>query len=172
MAEGEGFEPSTPITQSKRLAGARTRPLCDPSAPSNSMHYATRQTNQQTMQAPHQYHSWESRHSGAQNYRWRMARNDRPRRSQHKEAGENRNETASSRGNETNISRLCLPSLFTCFHDAFDSVAEGAGGSGNINCLPLFFIENHLAQGGSDGKLTFGRICLSGVDQNIAELFT
>ena len=66
----------------------------------------------------------------------------------------------------------CLPSLFTCFHDAFDSVAEGAGGSGNFNCLPLFLIENHLAQGGSDGELTFGRICLSGVDQNIAELFT
>ena len=55
-AEGEGFEPSTPITRSKRLAGARTRPLCDPSAPGNSMHYATRQMNQQTMRAPHQCH--------------------------------------------------------------------------------------------------------------------
>ena len=31
MAEGEGFEPSIPITRDKRLAGARTRPLCDPS---------------------------------------------------------------------------------------------------------------------------------------------
>ena len=31
-AEGEGFEPSTPVTQGKHLAGARTRPLCDPSA--------------------------------------------------------------------------------------------------------------------------------------------
>jgi hypothetical protein len=31
MAEGEGFEPSTPVTQGKHLAGARTRPLCDPS---------------------------------------------------------------------------------------------------------------------------------------------
>ncbi len=34
VAEGEGFEPSTPVSQSKRLAGARTRPLCDPSAQS------------------------------------------------------------------------------------------------------------------------------------------
>ena len=33
MAEGEGFEPSTPVSQGKRLAGARTRPLCDPSCP-------------------------------------------------------------------------------------------------------------------------------------------
>src|SRR4051812_43476137 len=32
MAEGEGFEPSIPVSQNKRLAGARTRPLCDPSA--------------------------------------------------------------------------------------------------------------------------------------------
>ena len=32
VAEGEGFEPSTPDSQGKRLAGARTRPLCDPSA--------------------------------------------------------------------------------------------------------------------------------------------
>ncbi len=31
MAEGEGFEPSIPVAQDKRLAGARTRPLCDPS---------------------------------------------------------------------------------------------------------------------------------------------
>ena len=31
MAEGVGFEPTSPITQAKRLAGARTRPLCDPS---------------------------------------------------------------------------------------------------------------------------------------------
>ncbi len=31
MAEGEGFEPSTPVSQGKHLAGARTRPLCDPS---------------------------------------------------------------------------------------------------------------------------------------------
>ncbi len=31
LAEGEGFEPSTPIIRGKRLAGARTRPLCDPS---------------------------------------------------------------------------------------------------------------------------------------------
>ena len=31
MAEGVGFEPTTPISQGKRLAGARTRPLCDPS---------------------------------------------------------------------------------------------------------------------------------------------
>ena len=31
LAEGEGFEPSTPVTQGKHLAGARTRPLCDPS---------------------------------------------------------------------------------------------------------------------------------------------
>ncbi len=28
-----GFEPTTPISQGKRLAGARTRPLCDPSIP-------------------------------------------------------------------------------------------------------------------------------------------
>jgi hypothetical protein len=32
MAEGERFELSTEVTPSKRLAGARTRPLCDPSA--------------------------------------------------------------------------------------------------------------------------------------------
>ena len=31
VAEGVGFEPTTPIPQGKRLAGARTRPLCDPS---------------------------------------------------------------------------------------------------------------------------------------------
>ena len=31
MAEGMGFEPMSPISQAKRLAGARTRPLCDPS---------------------------------------------------------------------------------------------------------------------------------------------
>ncbi len=31
MAEGVGFEPTTPVSQGKRLAGARTRPLCDPS---------------------------------------------------------------------------------------------------------------------------------------------
>ena len=31
MAEGERFELSTLITQGKSLAGARTRPLCDPS---------------------------------------------------------------------------------------------------------------------------------------------
>ena len=30
-AEGMGFEPMSPFTQAKRLAGARTRPLCDPS---------------------------------------------------------------------------------------------------------------------------------------------
>ena len=32
LAEGMGFEPMTPISQSKHLAGARTRPLCDPSS--------------------------------------------------------------------------------------------------------------------------------------------
>ena len=26
-----GFEPMSPLSQAKRLAGARTRPLCDPS---------------------------------------------------------------------------------------------------------------------------------------------
>ena len=31
MAEGEGFEPSIPLSQDRRLANARTRPLCDPS---------------------------------------------------------------------------------------------------------------------------------------------
>ena len=31
MAEGPGFEPGTPISQGNRLAGGRTRPLCDPS---------------------------------------------------------------------------------------------------------------------------------------------
>ncbi len=31
-AEGVGFEPTTPLSQGKRLAGARTRPLCDPSS--------------------------------------------------------------------------------------------------------------------------------------------
>ena len=33
MAEGVGFEPTIPVSQDKRLAGARTRPLCDPSLP-------------------------------------------------------------------------------------------------------------------------------------------
>ncbi len=32
MAEGMGFEPMSPFSQTKRLAGARTRPLCDPSS--------------------------------------------------------------------------------------------------------------------------------------------
>jgi hypothetical protein len=32
MAEGMGFEPMTPISRSNRLAGGRTRPLCDPSS--------------------------------------------------------------------------------------------------------------------------------------------
>ena len=32
VAEGVGFEPTIPVSQDKRLAGARTRPLCDPSA--------------------------------------------------------------------------------------------------------------------------------------------
>ena len=31
VAEGMGFEPMSPLSQTKRLAGARTRPLCDPS---------------------------------------------------------------------------------------------------------------------------------------------
>ena len=31
MAEGMGFEPMSPLSQAKHLAGARTRPLCDPS---------------------------------------------------------------------------------------------------------------------------------------------
>ena len=31
MAEGVGFEPTIGETPDKRLAGARTRPLCDPS---------------------------------------------------------------------------------------------------------------------------------------------
>ena len=31
VAEGVGFEPTTPISQGNRLAGGRTRPLCDPS---------------------------------------------------------------------------------------------------------------------------------------------
>ena len=31
MAEGMGFEPMKEISPLKRLAGARTRPLCDPS---------------------------------------------------------------------------------------------------------------------------------------------
>ena len=31
VAEGAGFEPAIPVSQDKRLAGARTRPLCDPS---------------------------------------------------------------------------------------------------------------------------------------------
>ena len=31
MAEGAGFEPARGISPPKRLAGARTRPLCDPS---------------------------------------------------------------------------------------------------------------------------------------------
>ncbi len=31
LAEGAGFEPATPIARGNRLAGGRTRPLCDPS---------------------------------------------------------------------------------------------------------------------------------------------
>ena len=31
LAEGVGFEPTTEVSPGKRLAGARTRPLCDPS---------------------------------------------------------------------------------------------------------------------------------------------
>ncbi len=31
MAEEEGFEPSSAITHRNRLAGGRTRPLCDSS---------------------------------------------------------------------------------------------------------------------------------------------
>ena len=34
-AEGMGFEPMSPLSQAKRLAGARTRPLCDPSLDAN-----------------------------------------------------------------------------------------------------------------------------------------
>ena len=37
MAEGVGFEPTTPVSQGKRLAGARTRPLCDPSVVTKPM---------------------------------------------------------------------------------------------------------------------------------------
>ena len=33
VAEGMGFEPMNPLSRVKRLAGARTRPLCDPSLP-------------------------------------------------------------------------------------------------------------------------------------------
>ena len=36
LAEGEGFEPSIPLSQDRRLANARTRPLCDPSADQHS----------------------------------------------------------------------------------------------------------------------------------------
>ena len=35
VAEGMGFEPMSPLSQAKRLAGARTRPLCDPSLDAN-----------------------------------------------------------------------------------------------------------------------------------------
>jgi hypothetical protein len=31
LAEGQGFEPWIPVTRDNRLAGGRTRPLCDPS---------------------------------------------------------------------------------------------------------------------------------------------
>ena len=37
LAEGVGFEPTTPLSQGKRLAGARTRPLCDPSTFSETL---------------------------------------------------------------------------------------------------------------------------------------
>ena len=37
-----GFEPTTPISQGKRLAGARTRPLCDPSLYKHQFYYITR----------------------------------------------------------------------------------------------------------------------------------
>jgi hypothetical protein len=32
LAEGQGFEPWIQVTPDNRLAGGRTRPLCDPSA--------------------------------------------------------------------------------------------------------------------------------------------
>lgn len=51
MAEGVGFEPTTPVSQGKRLAGARTRPLCDPSARCDLIYYAIYRVNQQTLAA-------------------------------------------------------------------------------------------------------------------------
>ena len=44
VAEGEGFEPSTDVTAGKRLAGARTRPLCDPSGSIVGAHGASPQS--------------------------------------------------------------------------------------------------------------------------------
>ena len=40
MAEGEGFEPSIPVSRDKRLAGARTRPLCDPSGSCDAFYHS------------------------------------------------------------------------------------------------------------------------------------
>ena len=49
---GRGIRTLDPdLTRSKRLAGARTRPLCDPSASWGLVHYAIRLSNQQTMKS-------------------------------------------------------------------------------------------------------------------------
>ena len=48
MAEGVGFEPTTPISQGNRLAGDRTRPLCDPSFPCKD-NYATYKLTQEML---------------------------------------------------------------------------------------------------------------------------
>ena len=57
---GRGIRTLDPdFTRSKRLAGARTRPLCDPSASCGPIHYATRLSNQQTMKALRN-RSWQS----------------------------------------------------------------------------------------------------------------
>ena len=42
MAEGVGFEPTTPVSQGNRLAGGRTRPLCDPSKQDRNVNNLTR----------------------------------------------------------------------------------------------------------------------------------
>ena len=47
LAEGRRFELLTQLSSGKRLAGARTRPLCDPSA---------KKTRQRIVERPHLYY--------------------------------------------------------------------------------------------------------------------
>ena len=50
MAEGVGFEPTIPVSRDNRLAGGRTKPLCDPS------HYLPLKPNEQTKRNARGYH--------------------------------------------------------------------------------------------------------------------
>ena len=43
-----GFEPMSPLSQAKRLAGARTRPLCDPSLAAYMLSNGLKRSNTHT----------------------------------------------------------------------------------------------------------------------------